>query len=229
MKQGRRLGWRRCFLFRFAAECLLSECTVRMPACLLPANARLFHYALRSSIHPYLIAMSALLSSLALPAFPQENPLGEFAGHTDVGSPKLSGSAGYDAALQEYTLTGAGSNMWAGRDEFQFVWKKMTGDFILRTRAEFIGQGAVDHRKIGWMVRPSLEADAPYADCARHGVKLTSLQFRRSPGRRFGTNRPAHHQCRCPPVREERRGFHLFRRPLRRAFRLRPTHQPGPG
>ena len=126
--------------------------------------------------------MSALLSSLALSAFPQENPLGEFAGHTDVGSPKLSGSAGYDAALQEYTLTGAGSNMWAGRDEFQFVWKKMKGDFILRARAEFIGQGAVDHRKIGWMVRPSLEADAPYADCARHGVKLTSLQFRRGRG-----------------------------------------------
>src|SRR5208283_4628339 len=75
-----------------------------------------------------LITMSALLSSLALTAFPQENPLGEFAGHTDVGSPKLSGSAGYDAARQEYTLAGAGSNMWFGRDEFQFVWKKMKGD-----------------------------------------------------------------------------------------------------
>jgi len=129
-----------------------------------------------------LITMSALLSSVALPAFPQENPLGEFAGHTDVGSPQLPGSAGYDAARQEYTLTGAGSNMWVGRDEFQFVWKKMKGDFLLRTRAEFIGKGAVAHRKIGWMVRPSLEADAPYADCARHGVDLTSLQFRRSRG-----------------------------------------------
>ena len=51
-----------------------------------------------------LIAMSALLPSLALTAFPQDNPLGEFAGHTDVGSPKLSGSAAYDAARQEYTL-----------------------------------------------------------------------------------------------------------------------------
>jgi hypothetical protein len=129
-----------------------------------------------------LITMSALLCSPTLPAFPQDNPLGEFAGHSDVGSPKLPGSAGYDAARQEYTLTGAGSNMWVGRDEFQFVWKKMKGDFLLRTRAEFIGQGAVEHRKIGWMVRPSLEADAPYADCARHGVNLTSLQFRRSRG-----------------------------------------------
>jgi hypothetical protein len=118
---------------------------------------------------------------MALAAFPQENSLGEFDGHTDVGSPKLAGSASYDAARQEYTLTGAGTNMWVGRDEFQFLWKKMKGDFLLRTRTEFIGQGAVEHRKIGWMVRPNLEAEAPYADCARHGVDLASLQFRRSP------------------------------------------------
>jgi hypothetical protein len=73
--------------------------------------------------------------------------------------------------------------MWVGRDEFQFVWKKMKGDFILRTRAEFAGKGANEHRKFGWMARPSLEADAPYADGARHGVDLTSLQFRRAQGK----------------------------------------------
>jgi dipeptidyl aminopeptidase/acylaminoacyl peptidase len=32
------------------------------------------------------------------------------------------------------------------------------------------------------MVRPGLEADAPYADCAEHGNGLTSLQFRRTKG-----------------------------------------------
>jgi Tol biopolymer transport system component len=31
-------------------------------------------------------------------------------------------------------------------------------------------------------VRPSLDADAPYADCAGHGSGLTSLQFRRAKG-----------------------------------------------
>jgi hypothetical protein len=54
----------------------------------------------------------------------------------------------------------------------------MKGDFILRTRTEFIGKGAVAHRKIGWMVRPNLEPDASYADCAQHGDGLCSLQFR---------------------------------------------------
>lgn len=108
--------------------------------------------------------------------------LGQFEGQTDVGSPKLSGSANYDSATQEYTLTGAGTNMWFGADQFHFVWKKGKGDFILRTRTEFVGKGAIAHRKIGWMVRPDLEPNAPYADCARHGDGLCSLQFRRTKG-----------------------------------------------
>jgi len=58
----------------------------------------------------------------------------------------------------------------------------MKGDFILRTRFEFVGKGAEPHRKVGWMVRPTLDADAPYADCAEHGDGLTSLQFRPSKG-----------------------------------------------
>lgn len=83
--------------------------------------------------------MSALTSSVVLTAVCQENPLGQFEGQTDVGSPKLSGSAGYDDAKQEYTITGAGNNMWYRADQFQFVWKKMKGDFILRAKVEFIG------------------------------------------------------------------------------------------
>ena len=129
-----------------------------------------------------LIAMSSLFAAGVIPAFSQENPPGEFDGQTDIGSPKLSGAASYDAANQAYTVSGAGLNMWFTNDQCHFVWKKMQGDFILRTRVEFIGQGAVEHRKIGWMVRPNLDADAPYADCAEHGSGLTSLQFRRAKG-----------------------------------------------
>lgn len=108
--------------------------------------------------------------------------LGPFEGQTDIASPKLAGSATYDSTTQEYTLTGAGTNMWFGADQFHFVWKKMKGDFILRTRTEFVGKGAIAHRKIGWMVRPNLEPDAPYADTAEHGDGTTSLQFRRTKG-----------------------------------------------
>jgi len=117
-----------------------------------------------------------------LPASAEPVSLGQFEGQADIGSPKQAGSASYDAANQEYEIAGSGVNMWAGKDEFHFLWKRMKGDFILRTRIEFIGQGAEPHRKVGWMVRPNLEADAPYADCAEHGNGLASLQFRRSKG-----------------------------------------------
>lgn len=108
----------------------------------------------------------------------QDSPLGQFDGHADIGAPRVSGSANYDLANQEYTIAAAGTNMWFERDQFHFVWRRMKGDFILRARAEFIGNGADAHRKLGWMVRPILDSDAPYADCAEHGDGLTSLQFR---------------------------------------------------
>ena len=39
--------------------------------------------------------------------------------------------------------------MWAQRDEFHFVWKRMTGDFILQARVELLGKGVDPHRKAG--------------------------------------------------------------------------------
>jgi len=108
--------------------------------------------------------------------------VGSFEGHQDVGSPALAGSATWNAASQEYRLSGAGVNMWGARDELQFVWKRLRGDFILRARVEFLGEGVDPHRKAGVIVRTSLEPDSPYADAVVHGDGLTSLQFRRTAG-----------------------------------------------
>jgi len=131
-----------------------------------------------------LIGKSALIAAFisTITSGHSAQALGLFDGQTDVGAPKLAGSATYDSATQEYTLSGAGTNMWFGADQFHFVWRKIKGDFILRTRTEFIGKGVIAHRKIGWMVRPNLDPDAPYADTAEHGDGTTSLQFRREKG-----------------------------------------------
>jgi WD40 repeat protein len=126
--------------------------------------------------------MTTFLSSTTASISPQGGSLGQFDGQTDVGSPKISGSASYDAVKQEYTLTGSGTNMWGNNDQFHFLWKLMKGDFILRTRVGFIGKGVEPHRKVGWMVRPSLDPSAPYVDCAEHGDGLTSLQYRQNHG-----------------------------------------------
>jgi Tol biopolymer transport system component len=111
-----------------------------------------------------------------------ESAVGEFTNHGDVGAPQIAGASAYDPSTQQYRLAGSGVNIWGTTDQFQFAWKKMTGDFIVRARFEFIGQGADPHRKLGWMVRSSLDADSAYADACAHGDGLTSLQFRRTKG-----------------------------------------------
>ena len=128
------------------------------------------------------LAGGVLLTARAHEVSGHATAIGEFDGHGDVGAPKIAGSAAYNAVSQEYTLSAGGVNMWAQRDEFHFVWKRMTGDFILQARVEFLGKGVDPHRKAGWMVRPTQDADAPYVDGVVHGDGLTSLQFRRTSG-----------------------------------------------
>src|SRR5216117_2270887 len=68
-----------------------------------------------------------------------QSPVGVFDGQMDVGHVRHRGSASYDRANQAYRLAGSGQNMWSDRDDFHFVWKRLTGIFILSTRARFIG------------------------------------------------------------------------------------------
>ncbi|MBI1788005.1 MAG: PD40 domain-containing protein, partial [Acidobacteria bacterium] len=75
-------------------------------------------------------------------------------------------------------VTGGGANIWAGVDAFHFVWKKLSGDMALTADVEFVGAGAVAHRKAVLMIRQNLEPGSAYADIALHGDGLTSLQFR---------------------------------------------------
>ena len=129
------------------------------------------------------LAAIAVLACAAAPAASGTgSKVGVFDGQMDVGSPRIAGSTLYNAVSQEYLLSAAGVNMWGPRDEFQFAWKRMTGDFILQARVEFLGTGVDPHRKAGWIVRHGTEADSAYVDGVVHGDGLTSLQYRRSPG-----------------------------------------------
>jgi TolB protein len=108
--------------------------------------------------------------------------VGIFDAQTDVGRVGRPGSASYDPQRQIYLIAGSGQNMWDDRDDFRFVWKRMTGNFILSARARFIGAGVEEHRKIGWSIRPSLETNSAHVTAALHGDGLMSLQFRRTNG-----------------------------------------------
>jgi TolB protein len=135
------------------------------------------------AISPRALALVLILSisTFARP-LPQRPTLGALDEQTDVGKVLHPGSAVYDAAKDEYTVAGSGTNMWLGADEFHFVWKRMRGDFILTARAQFIGRGVEAHRKIGWQVRSTLDIDSPHASAVVHGDGLASLQFRRTRG-----------------------------------------------
>lgn len=125
-----------------------------------------------------------LWSIIATPLFAQQynNSLGVFQSNSDVGNVKLHGKTVYDSEKQIYALEGAGANIWYDQDEFQYAWKKIKGDFILTAQVEFLGEGIDPHRKLGWMVRQSLDASSPHVSAVIHGDGLTSLQYRTTLG-----------------------------------------------
>jgi TolB protein len=132
---------------------------------------------MRSKIFSVIVILACI--ALSVPNANAQAP-GIFDGQTDVGTVKHAGSGVYDPKLQQYTLTGSGQNIWATHDDFHFVWKKMKGDFILRTNAAFIGKGVELHRKVGLMVRTTLDSNSKQINAVVHGDGLTSLQYRKT-------------------------------------------------
>lgn len=104
--------------------------------------------------------------------------VGIFQSASDIGKPKNAGSSRYDEKTQEYFIKGSGTDVWYNRDEFQYLYNKIKGDFILTANFEFIGEGKNGHRKIGWMVRSSADEDAAHVSAVIHGDGLIVQQWR---------------------------------------------------
>ncbi len=138
-----------------------------------------FSLLLKSSLVALLV-----LASVFARAQTQAEPMtrGMFTDHQDVGTVLHPGSAVYDTATRSYTISGSGENMWFGMDDFQFAWKKVSGDVALTADIAFAGMGGNPHRKAVLMIRQSLDGDSAAVDLAVHGVGLTSLQFRDAAG-----------------------------------------------
>ncbi len=107
-----------------------------------------------------------------------QNTIGIFDANVDIGNPKKQGSSTFDETEQIYNLKGSGYNIWFGRDEFHYTYKKLSGDFILTGNFEFVSKGANPHRKIGWMIRELLDDNSPHVSATLHGDGLTVLQWR---------------------------------------------------
>lgn len=124
------------------------------------------------------LILSYLLTAAALA---QTGKLGGFTNSGDVGDPTMKGSTEYDAAKGTYKITGAGANIWANADQFQYVWREMSGNMAVTATLQFLGEGAM-HRKAGIMLRKTLDTDSPYVDVIIHGNGMPAIQWRNTKG-----------------------------------------------
>lgn len=105
-------------------------------------------------------------------------PIGIFAGQSDVGSAVVPGAASYDAAAKSYAIRSAGYNIWYTRDEFRFLWRRMSGDVSMAAEITFPDSAGYGDRKGVLVIRQSLDDDAKEAMVALHGLGLVHLAWR---------------------------------------------------
>jgi len=105
-------------------------------------------------------------------------PVGVFEGQSDIGGAMVPGSASYDAVAKQYTINSAGYNIWYSRDEFRFLWKKMSGDFSLAADVAFPDPYGYNDRKAVLVIRQSLDDDSKEAMLGQHGAGMIHLAWR---------------------------------------------------
>jgi hypothetical protein len=105
-------------------------------------------------------------------------PIGIFEGQSDIGSALAPGSASYDASTGRYTINSAGYNVWYTRDEFRYLWKKMSGDVSLAADINFPDPNGYGDRKAVLVIRQDLEDDSKEAIAALHGLGMIHLAQR---------------------------------------------------
>jgi hypothetical protein len=107
-----------------------------------------------------------------------DTPIGLFGGQSDIGSALLPGSAGYDPGTKQYTVNSAGYNVWYMRDEFRFLWKKMSGDVSLAANISFPDTNGYGDRKAVLIIRQDLDDDSKEVFVALHGAGMIQLAQR---------------------------------------------------
>src|SRR5882724_137063 len=111
-----------------------------------------------------------------------DTPIGIFEGQSDIGSAVVPGSASYDASTKQYTINSAGYNVWYTRDEFRFLWKKMSGDVSLSADIAYPDPNGYGDRKAVLIIRQDLEDDSKEAIVALHGGGMIHLAQRPEKG-----------------------------------------------
>jgi len=99
------------------------------------------------------------------PSRTYDAPIGIFEGQSDVG-------------LRQYTIHSAGYNVWYTRDEFRYLWKKMSGDVSLAADISYPDPAGYGDRKAVLVIRQNLDDDSKEAIVALHGAGMVHLAQR---------------------------------------------------
>ncbi len=112
------------------------------------------------------------------PTITSDMPIGLFQGQSDVGAALVPGSSSFNAETKQYTINSAGYNVWYTRDEFRYLWKKMSGDVSLAADATFPDPNGYNDRKAILIIRQTLDDDSKEAMIAEHGTGMIHLAQR---------------------------------------------------
>ncbi len=111
-----------------------------------------------------------------------ETPIGVFQGQSDIGGAVVPGNASYNPGTQQYTIESAGYNIWYTRDEFRYLWKKMSGDVSLAADVSFPDPKGYGDRKVVLVIRQNLDDDSKEAMLGQHGAGMIHLAWRSDKG-----------------------------------------------
>jgi glucan 1,3-beta-glucosidase len=112
---------------------------------------------------------------------------------TDIGGSLAGGQAVLSPS--EFEIYGGGNDIWAQRDQFRFVWQKLSGDFSLTTTIDDLDD-VHTYAKAGLMVRKDLSSKSPYVlinvfpdgrtENSWRMDRAVSAQAKSGPGLQFG-------------------------------------------
>src|SRR5450432_4415807 len=104
--------------------------------------------------------------------------IGIFEGQSDVGGTLVPGSSNFNEATGQYTIISAGYNVWYQRDEFRYLWKKISGDVSLAADVAFPDPKGYGDRKAVLVIRQNLDDDSKEAMLGEHGAGMIHLAQR---------------------------------------------------
>jgi len=112
------------------------------------------------------------------PSRNSDSPIGIFQGQSDIGGALVPGSSSYDPVTKTYTIHSAGYNIWYNRDEFRYLWKKMSGDISFAANVSFPVAKPPQDRKVVLVIRQDLDDDSKEIMSGEHGTGMVHLAER---------------------------------------------------